>query len=79
MYHFNEVNPDFFNKLKEACSDLTENNLRMCAYFKMGMTAKQVASILNISVETVKNGRYRLKKKLGLTEQDNLDDFIRNI
>lgn len=79
MYHFNEVNPDFFNKLKAVCGDLTENNLRMCAYFKMGMTAKQVASILNIAVETVKNGRYRLKKKLGLTEEDNLDDFIRSI
>lgn len=79
MYHFNEVNPDFFNKLKSVCNDLTENNLRMCAYFKMGMTAKQVASILNISVETVKNARYRLKKKLSLNEQDNLDDFIRNI
>ncbi len=79
MYHFNEVNPDFFNKLKAVCNDLTENNLRMCAYFKMGMSAKQVASILNISVETVKNGRYRLKKKLELTEEDNLDDFIRNI
>ena len=43
------------------------------------MSNKQVAAILNISVETVKNGRYRLKKKLGLGEEDNLDDFIRNI
>jgi len=79
IYHFNEVNPHFFSKLKAVCNELTENNLRMCAYFKMGMTAKQVASILNISVETVKNGRYRLKKKLRLSEEDNLDDFIRSI
>ena len=79
IYHFNEVHPDFFNKLKAVCADLTENNLRICAYFKMGMSNKQVAAILNISVETVKNGRYRLKKKLGLGEGDNLDNFIRNI
>ena len=79
IYHFNEVNPYFFSKLKGICNDLTENNLRMCAYFKMGMSTKQVASILNIAVETVKNGRYRLKKKLQLTEEENLDDFLRNI
>jgi hypothetical protein len=79
MHHFNEVHPDFFNKLKSVCKDLTENNLRMCAYFKMGMSTKQVATILNISGETVKNGRYRLKKKLMLKEEDNLDDFVRNI
>lgn len=79
IHHFNEVHPDFFSKLKSACHGLTENNLRMCAYFKMGMSTKQVASILNISLETVKNGRYRLKKKLGLGELENLDDFIRNI
>ncbi|ALM47890.1 hypothetical protein AMR72_02665 [Flavobacterium psychrophilum] len=78
MYHFNEVHPDFFNKLKDLCPDLTENNLRICAYFKMGMSNKQVAAILNISVETVKNGRYRLKKKLRLGEDENLDDFLRS-
>lgn len=79
IHHFNEVHPDFFSKLKATCNGLTENNLRMCAYFKMGMSTKQVAAILNISIETVKNGRYRLKKKLGLNENDNLDDFIRTI
>lgn len=79
IYHFNEVHPDFFTKLKSLCPDLTENNLRICAYFKMGMSNKQVAAILNISVETVKNGRYRLKKKLRLNEDDNLDDFLRGL
>lgn len=79
IHHFNEVHPDFFNKLKVICKDLTENNMRMCAYFKMGMTTKQVATILNVSGETVKNGRYRLKKKLMLKEEDSLDDFVRSI
>lgn len=79
MVHFNEVHPDFFNKLKSICPELTENNMRMCAYFKMGISPKQVSSIMNISVETVKNSRYRLKKKLKLSESESLDSFIRNI
>lgn len=79
IYHFNEVHPEFFSRLKSLCNELTENNLGMCAYFKMGMSIKQVASILNVSTETVKNARYRLKKKLNLNEEINLDDFIRDI
>jgi DNA-binding HTH domain-containing proteins len=79
MHHFNKVHPSFFDKLKEMCNNLTENNLRMCAYFRIGMSAKQVAQILNVSTETIKNGRYRLKRKLGLEEEQDLDDFIRNI
>ena len=79
IHHFNEVHPEFFSKLKSICKDLTENNLRMCAYFKMGMSMKQVAVILNVSTETVKNARYRLKKKLMLEKDDNLDDYLRNI
>ncbi|WP_027382776.1 tetratricopeptide repeat protein [Epilithonimonas caeni] len=79
IHHFNEVHPEFFSKLKSICRDLTENNLRMCAYFKMGISMKQVAVILNVSTETVKNARYRLKKKLMLTKDDSLDDFVRNI
>lgn len=79
MYHFDKVHPRFFDKLKSSCSSLTENNLRMCGYFRIGMSAKQVAHILNVSVETIKNGRYRLKKKLGLPEDQDLDDYLRNI
>lgn len=79
MYHFAKVHPCFFDKLKSLCNDLTENNLRMCAYFRIGMSAKQVAQILNISAETIKNSRYRLKKKLGLPEEENLDDFLRSM
>ncbi len=79
MHHFNNVHPSFFDKLKSLCDDLTENNLRMCAYFRIGMSAKQVAQILNVSAETIKNGRYRLKKKLNLLEEANLDDFLRSI
>jgi len=57
-----EVHPEIFSKLKAICKNLTENNLRMRAYFKMGMSMKQVAVILNVSTEIVKNVRYRLNK-----------------
>ncbi len=77
--HFDKVHPRFFEKLKAACSGLTETNLRLCAYFRIGISNKQIAQILNISPESIIIHRYRLKKKLGLTEDQSLDDFIRGI
>ena len=79
MIHFNNVHPDFFDKLKARAPSLTENNLRLCAYLRIGMTAKQIAQVLNISSENVRKSSYRLKKKLLLGEEDNLYDFLRNI
>ena len=77
--HFTSVHPDFFMKLKERAADLTENDLRLCAYISIGMRAKQIAEMLNISPDSVNSNRYRLRKKLGLERNQKLDDFIRKI
>lgn len=79
MVHFNKVHPDFFNRLKFSCGTLTEHNLRMCAYFRIGMTNKQIAQISNISIQSVKMHRHRLRQKFGLDESADLYDFLRNI
>lgn len=76
---FNQVHPDFFEKLKSISPNLTEVNLRMCAYFKMGISNKQIAQILNVSPNSIIVHRYRLKRSLNLQKEDNLDDFIRSL
>jgi len=77
--HFEKVHPHFFEKLTQSCSSLTEENLKMCAYFKIGMATKQIAQLLHVIPRSVIINRYRLKKKLQLPEEQDLDDFIRNL
>ena len=77
--HFEKVHQHFFEKLKQSCSDLTEENLKMCAYFKIGMTTKQIAQLLHVDPHSVIISRYRLKKKLQLPDGESLDDFVRNL
>lgn len=79
VLHFHKVHPHFFEKLKKHCPRLTEGNLRLCAYLRIGMPGKQIAQVLNISPEYVRASTYRLKKKLGLGEGDNLHDFLRDL
>lgn len=77
--HFDSVHPNFFVKLKEASGELTENDLRLCAYIRIGMRAKQIAEMLSVSPDSVNSNRYRLRKKLGLQRGESLDDFIRKV
>jgi DNA-binding CsgD family transcriptional regulator/cell division protein FtsB len=77
--HFEKVHPDFFSKLKEIVPDLTENELRLCAYIRINLRIKEIAQMLYISDDAVKTTRYRIKRKFRLDNTANLEDFIRNM
>ncbi|MCK9235838.1 MAG: LuxR C-terminal-related transcriptional regulator [Bacteroidales bacterium] len=77
--HFTEVNPTFFKILQKKFPDLTQNELKMCAYIRIGMSAKQIAQMLNLSHSSVNVNRYRLRKKLNLPKNVELDSFIGNL
>ena len=46
---------------------------------EIGMRAKQIAEMLSITADSVNSNRYRLRKKLGLSRGESLDDFVRKI
>lgn len=75
MLHFQKVHPDFFNTLTSRHHNLTTNELRMLAYIKIGMGNKEIASLTGVEPNSVKTFIYRLKKKMGLTPEDNLRDL----
>ncbi|MFN0216581.1 MAG: two-component regulator propeller domain-containing protein [Saprospiraceae bacterium] len=73
---FNRVHDDFFKRLMQQFPDLTPGDLRLAAYLKMNLSSKEIAPLLNISIRGIENKRYRLRKKLGLSEEANLTEFI---
>ncbi|MEM9856390.1 MAG: tetratricopeptide repeat protein [Bacteroidota bacterium] len=74
--YFEQVHEDFDLKLRERFNDLTSNEMRLAALMKMNLTTKEMANILNISPDSVNKARYRLRKKLKLSADDSLTDFI---
>ncbi|MDB5286572.1 MAG: hypothetical protein JWR05_1521 [Mucilaginibacter sp.] len=73
---FNEAHENFFKKLKHRHPDLVPNDLKLCAYLRMNMSSKEMASLLNISLRGVEIRRYRLRKKLNLQHDKNLVEFL---
>ena len=77
--YFDEVHNEFFNRMKEKYPDLSPKELRLCAYIRMNISTKEIASLLNISYRGVEINRYRLRKKLDLERDVNLPTFLSNI
>lgn len=76
---FNHADKDFFRKVKEQHPALTANDLRLCVYLRLNMSSKEIAPLLNISSRSVEIKRYRLRKKLELEREVNLNDYFINL
>ena len=74
--NFNDVHDSFLKKLKNEFPDLTAADLKLTAYLKMNLSSKEIAPLFNISIRGLENKRYRLRKKLNLTNDANLNDFF---
>ena len=73
---FDSVHHDFFQRLSQAYPELTVKERMLCAYIQMNLLSKEIAPLLNISVRSVELARYRLRKKLRLSEGENLAEFL---
>jgi DNA-binding CsgD family transcriptional regulator len=76
---FDNADKDFLKKIKQAHASLTPNDLRLCAYLRLNLSSKEIAPLLNISVRSVEIKRYRLRKKMDLTHEQGLVEYILSI
>ena len=74
--NFNLVYDNFSQKIMEAFPQLKKSDLKLCVYLRMGLSSKEMASLLNTSVRSIETARYRLRKKLDIDTGSNLTDFI---
>ncbi len=74
--HFDLIHSDFFKKLKGIYPTLTIPELKMCAFIKMGLSTKEIAQRLNLSMRGTETSRFRLRKKLDITEGQSFQAFM---
>lgn len=75
--YFDEVHPDFLNNLSRKYSQLSQNDLRICAYLHLGMTTKEIAALTYREIRSVESTRNRLRKKLNLPGETSLQEFLK--
>lgn len=75
-YYFEQVHPSFYKNLEEKYPDLTIKEKRLCAFLRLGLSTKEIASITFTEVRSVESARNRLRKKLNIASEENLIDFL---
>jgi len=76
---FEQVHPDFFKRLKEKLPNLTQAEIRFMCLTKLQLGTNQMAGMLGVSLNTIRASRYQLRKKLGLSGKDDLNDIVNSI
>ncbi len=77
--NFDSIHEDFFTRLEEIAPDLNKKEKMLCAYIQMNLLSKEIAPLLNISLRGVEISRYRLRKKLNLSKEENLVSFLQRL
>jgi len=76
---FTGVYEEFYVKIKNMAPDLTPNEIRICAMMKLNISSKEIALLSNRTIGTVENIRSNIRKKLQLSNEINLQEFLLNL
>lgn len=74
--HLNQIHQGFLQRLKTEFKDLTTRELRLCGYLRLNLSSKEIAPLLGINYRSVEALRYRTRKKLKLSANQSLTEFI---
>jgi len=77
--YFSEVHNNFDLKLKDIYPEITEKEIRLASFLRMNLSTKEIASMINVLPESVSKSKYRLKKKLNLDKETDLDNFLEKL
>ncbi|MCE7993657.1 MAG: sigma-70 family RNA polymerase sigma factor [Roseivirga sp.] len=69
-------NGRFQSQLKHRYPRLTSYDLRLCTYLKSNLSTKEIATLLNITPDSVKKAKHRLRKKLLLKPCDRWSEIV---
>lgn len=79
LRQLNAKHKTFVTRLKKQQPKLTANEIKQCVLIRSELTYKEIAAVLEISVNGVKIARNRLRKKLGLDAETKTSEFIMSI
>ncbi len=77
--YYQQSNPDFFKNLTTQFSNLTPAEIKICALLRLNLNTKDIASLLCLEIVSIKKIRHRLRKKLNLSTDDKLYNYLINI
>lgn len=78
--NLNDIISPFSEKLSSKLLKLTPTEIRIANLIRQGLTSKEIANIMSLSVETIGTHRKKIRKKMGLNNKEtNLQTYLLSI
>ncbi|WP_322545149.1 helix-turn-helix transcriptional regulator [Elizabethkingia miricola] len=78
LIYFQAAYPHFCPKMLEVNPNLKVTELTFCAYLYLGFSTKEIAKYTFKAIKTVENNRYNIRKRLGLSPEEDLSVWLRH-
>lgn len=75
-HHFDQVHGDYLKNLSMSDIHLSPREIKLAAFLRMNMSSKEISKMMNITVKSVELARHRLRKKLKLSRDQNLVEYL---
>ncbi|MCT4640097.1 MAG: response regulator [Bacteroidales bacterium] len=73
---FSRVHKEFDRNLIKKHPNLTQSDIRLCSFIRLGMSNKEIALVLNQSADSVKVTKYRLRKKVLIDSDISFENYL---
>lgn len=68
--------PYFIPEILKISTDLNHSELYFCALMKLDFDTKKIAKVTNNSIRAVESKKYRIRKKLNIPSEVNINSFL---
>lgn len=73
---FDKVHLGYIYRIKSTYSNLTETDIRLITLMKLQLNYREMANMLGVTTEAVRKARQRLRKKLNLRQDNNMEETL---
>lgn len=76
---FEKVYPGYIVRLRNKLPDLTPAEIRFIVLSKLRLSTREMAGMMGVSQPSVRSNKYRLMKKIGVDNNDDLNTLLENV
>jgi len=77
--YLSQVNDEYLFNLTKKHPYLTKEEQHLCSLIFLSLKNKDIANLLNLSVRSIENKRYRIRKKMDLNTTQSLNEALNNL
>ena len=79
LVHFNKCEQEFIKKITTIAPTIIASELKFCALLRLNFETKEIARYTGLSVRAVEGKKYRLRKKLGVLSEEDLNVWMASL